>query len=239
MSDSRSRLIVALDVPDRSAALRTVDQLSGHVGCFKIGMELFTREGPRLVEEIRDRGDKIFLDLKFHDIPNTVKGAIRSACRLGVHMITVHASGGPKMLAAAFQQAQSANSPPLLLAVTALTSLSAEEIHILGVTASVEQWVEKLARIAYDSGIRGIVASPKELPMLRRLFPDEVRIVIPGIRPTGSASHDQSRTATPKEAIRAGADYIVVGRSILQASNPIAAADSIVAEIRTELEVDL
>ncbi len=231
MSDSRSCLIAALDVPDRQAALRVIDQLSGHVGCFKIGLELFTREGPRLVEEIRDRGEKVFLDLKLHDIPNTVRGAVRSVCRIGVDMLTVHASGGPEMLSAASQEARSSNSPPLLLAVTALTSLSQEGICELGVAGSLEQWVEKLAQLAYDSGIRGLVASSKELPMLRCKFLDTMQFVIPGIRPSGTDLQDQSRTATPGEAIRNGASYIVVGRPILQAPDPAKAADAIVEEI--------
>ncbi len=232
MSDPRSCLIVALDVPDKPSALNAVEQLSGHVGYFKLGLEIFTREGPRLVEEIRDRGEKIFLDLKLHDIPNTVRGAVRSACRLGVHMLTVHASGGANMLTAASQEAQLSSSPPLLLAVTALTSLSEEEMKNLGVGGSVEQWVTRLAELAYNSGIRGIVASSKELPMLRSKFQNTLQFVIPGIRPAGTALQDQSRTATPAEAIQAGANYIVVGRPILQAPDPIKAADSIVEEIR-------
>ena len=231
MNDPKSRLIVALDVPDRAAALRVVDQLSGHVGFFKVGLEIFTREGPPLVEEIRNRGEKVFLDLKLHDIPNTVRGAVRSACQLGVQMLTIHASGGPAMLSAACEEAQSSGSPPLLLAVTALTSLSIENVRTLGISGSIEDWVERLAILAYDSGIRGIVASTKELPMLRRKFQSDMRLVIPGIRPAGSALQDQSRTATPGEAIRAGADFIVVGRPILQAPNPAMAADSIVADI--------
>jgi orotidine-5'-phosphate decarboxylase len=232
MTDPMSSLIVALDVPDRAAALQAVDKLSGHVGFFKIGLEIFTREGPRLVEEIRDRGEKIFLDLKLHDIPNTVRGAVRSACHLGVQMLTIHASGGPAMLAAACQEAQSFRTPPLLLAVTALTSLSPDDVRSLGIGRSVEEWVETLAALAHSSGIRGIVASTKELPMLRRKFQDEMKLVIPGIRPAGSALQDQSRAATPGEAIRAGADFIVVGRPILQAPDPAKAADSIVADIR-------
>jgi orotidine-5'-phosphate decarboxylase len=231
MNDPRSRLIVALDVPDRTAALTMVEQLSGHVGYFKIGLELFTREGPRFVEEIRDRGEKIFLDLKLHDIPNTVKGAVRSACRLGVHMLTLHASGGEAMLTEANQEAQAFDSPPLLLAVTALTSLSEKELPKIGIGVPVESWVATLADLACKSGIRGIVASSKELPMLRRKFQDAMQFVIPGIRPAGAALQDQSRIATPAEAIRAGASYIVVGRPILQAADPAEAADSIVHEI--------
>jgi orotidine-5'-phosphate decarboxylase len=232
MSDPRSSLIVALDVPDRQAALRAVKQLSGHVGCFKIGLELFAREGPRLVRGIRDHGEKIFLDLKLHDIPNTVRGAVRSACQLGIHMLTLHASGGTSMLSAASEEAHSSNSPPLLLAVTALTSLSENDMQELGVGGSIEQWVERLADVAYRSGIRGIVASGKELPLLRRKFQNSLQIVVPGIRPVGTAQQDQSRTVTPAEAIRAGADYIVIGRPILQAPEPAKAADSILHEIQ-------
>lgn len=232
MNDARLKLIAALDVADRPAALAAVARLSGRVGYFKIGLELFTREGPRLVEEIRDRGEKIFLDLKLHDIPNTVRGAVRSACRLGIHMLTLHAAGGPAMLSAAREEAQASGSPPLLLAVTALTSLSPEDVSMIGVGLSVDQWVEQLADLAYGSGVRGIVASSRELPALRRKFGGAFQFVIPGIRPAGSASQDQSRTATPAEAIRSGADFIVVGRPILQAPDPAAAADAIVEEIR-------
>jgi orotidine-5'-phosphate decarboxylase len=235
MNDARSRLIVALDVPDRFAALGMVNRLSGRVGFFKIGLELFTREGPRLVEEIRGRGERIFLDLKLHDIPNTVRGAVRSASRLGVQMLTLHASGGSNMLAAACQEAESSASPPLLLAVTALTSLSEEEVKKLGVDVSVEQWVEMLASLAQESGIRGLVASSKELPILRAKFGKSMQFVIPGIRPAGAALQDQSRTATPAEAISAGASYIVVGRPVLQAADPARAADGIVEEIRQAL----
>ena len=232
MDKPKSRLIVALDVPDRSAALRCVDILSGRVGYFKLGLEIFTAEGPRLVEEIRDRGERIFLDLKLHDIPNTVVGAVRSACRLGVDMLTVHASGGAAMLRAAVEEAQKSRKPPLILAVTALTSLSVEDVAQLGVEQKIEQWVETLASVAYGAGVRGLVASSRELPMLRKKFGDEMRLVIPGIRPAGAAAQDQSRTATPGEAIRSGAGFIVVGRPILQASDPAAAADAIVEEIR-------
>jgi orotidine-5'-phosphate decarboxylase len=232
MNDPKSRLIVALDVPNRNAAIHAVERLSGHVGLFKVGLEIFTSEGPRLVEEIRGRGEKVFLDLKLHDIPNTVAGAVRSACRLGVQMLTLHASGGPDMLAAACKEAQSSDSPPILLAVTALTSLSEADIHTLGVPDSAEQWVERLAAMAKESGIPGIVSSSKELSMLRRRFGKALQYVVPGIRPAGAALQDQSRTATPGEAIRSGADYIVVGRPILQAADPAKAADEIVQEIR-------
>lgn len=231
MSDPKTRLIVPLDVPNRDAAIQAADRLSGHVGFFKIGLELFTSEGPRLVEEIRGRGEKVFLDLKLHDIPNTVAGAVRSACRLGIQMLTIHASGGPGMLAAACEEAQMSVSPPILLAVTALTSLSEADVNKLGVPGTAEQWVERLATIAKESGIPGIVSSSKELPMLHRRFGNGLQYVIPGIRPAGAALQDQARAATPGEAIRAGANYIVVGRPILQAADPAKAADEIVKEI--------
>lgn len=233
MNDARSRLIVALDVPDRDAALKAVDRLSGHVGVFKVGLEIFTREGTRLVEEIRGRGEKVFLDLKLHDIPNTVRGAVRSACRLDIQMLTVHASGGREMLRAAVEEAQSTTMPPLLLAVTALTSLSDEEIRAIGIAGSAEEWVERLAGVAQHAGMPGIVASTKELPVLHRRFGKALKFVIPGIRPAGAAVQDQARVATPAEAIRNGATYIVVGRPILQAPEPAQAADAIVAEIAT------
>ncbi len=236
MNDIRSKLIVALDVPGRMEAFAAVDQLSGHVGYFKIGLELFTREGPSLVEEIRNRGEKIFLDLKLHDIPNTVRAAVRSACKLGIDMITVHASGGTAMLEASVEEALSADTPPLILAVTALTSLSEEDMLRFGVKGSMEQWVERLARTACDAGIRGIVASAKEIHMLRSKIDTELQLVIPGIRPAGTDRQDQSRTATPYEAIKAGANYIVVGRPILKTKNPVAAADSITEEITLALQ---
>ena len=236
MNDPRSKLIVALDVPGRQAALAAVDELSAHVGYFKIGLELFTSEGPRLVEEIRDRGEKIFLDLKLHDIPNTVRGAVRSACKLGIDMITVHASGGAAMLEAACREAQSSVSPPLVLAVTALTSLSGEDMLHLGVNGTMEQWVERLARTAYNAGIEGIVASAQEVCMLRSKLDSQLQLVIPGIRPAGEDHRDQSRTATPSEAIHAGANYIVVGRPILQARDKAAAADLITEEIAQALQ---
>ena len=232
INDPKSRLIVALDVPDRSAALQYVERLSGRVGFFKLGLEIFTSEGPRLVEEIRDRGERIFLDLKLHDIPNTVAGAVRCACRLGVDMLTVHASGGAAMLRAAVEEAQQAPNPTLILAVTALTSLSDDDVARLGVGHKTEQWVETLAAIAHSAGVRGLVASSREISLLRNKFGNEMQLVIPGMRPAGSATQDQSRTATPGEAIRSGAGYIVVGRPILQAADPAAAADAIVEEIR-------
>ncbi len=235
MSNPRSKLIVALDVGDRFHALDAVKRLSGRVGCFKVGLELFVREGPPLVEDIRSCGESVFLDLKLHDIPNTVTGAVRSACRLGIQMLTLHAAGGRRMLEAALEAAAAAPQPPMLLAVTALTSLSQEDVSSIGVPLSPVAWVEKLALLAVKAGIAGIVASPLELPALRSTLGPGVKLVIPGIRPGGSPAQDQSRTAKPGDAIRAGADYLVVGRPILQAPDPAGAADHIVAEIAREL----
>lgn len=236
MKDARSRLIVALDVPDRAAALAAVGRLSGHVGCFKLGLEIFVREGPRLVEEIRNRGEQIFLDLKLHDIPNTVAGAVRSAGRLGIQMLTLHAAGGPRMIEAAVEAAAGAEKPPMLLAVTALTSLTEADGARVGIGESLSSWAERLATLAYDAGIRGLVTSPLELPRLRARLGAGVKFVIPGIRPSGAASQDQSRIARPAEAIRAGADFLVVGRPVLQDADPAAAADRIVAEVASALE---
>jgi len=235
-SDARSRLILALDVPDRSAAMSRVRALCGHVGYFKVGLEIFVREGPRIVEEIAGLGERVFLDLKLHDIPNTVAGAVRSACRLGVHMLTIHASGGSEMMKAARSAADSSPSPPLLLAVTALTSISPGEAGLIGVQAPLNLWVQNLAELAHRSGIQGVVASPLELPDLRNRFGNRLRTVIPGIRPAGTASDDQARMATPANAIRWGADFLVVGRPILQAPEPAEAADRIVAEIASALD---
>ncbi len=235
MSEARSRLIVALDVPDRDAALAAVGRLAGHVGCFKLGLEIFTSEGPSLVREIVERGERVFLDLKLHDIPNTVAGAVRSACRLGVDMLTLHAAGGHKMLEAALKAAQSAPKPPLLLAVTALTSLSAEDALSIGIRDPIGNWAEQLAGLALQAGIPGIVASSREVPGLRSRFGGRLKLVVPGIRPAGAATQDQARTATPGEAIRAGADFLVVGRPSLQAGEPPLAADQIVAELASGL----
>lgn len=235
--NARSRLIVALDVSDRSEALRLVKQLHRRVGLFKVGLELFTAEGPGLIREIRHRGEKIFLDLKLHDIPNTVAGAVRSAARLEVEMLSVHASGGRAMLQRASRSLEDIDSPPLLLAVTALTSLSPEDVRGLGIAGEVEEWVDRLAEMAIGAGIRGLVCSPLDATRLRRIYGPRIRIITPGVRPTGGQAQDQSRTATPLQAIQTGADYLVVGRPILQAPDPAAAAEKIVDEIEAAISV--
>jgi len=231
MNRSRSRLIVALDVPCREEALAIVSRLSGHVGLFKVGLELYVREGPRLVSELLASGAEVFLDLKLHDIPNTVAGAVRSAARLGVRMLTVHASGGTAMLEAARAAAETSTCPPLLLAVTVLTSISPHDARQIGMEMPLDQWVEQLGRTARDAGLRGLVSSPLELARLRKAFGPDMQLVAPGIRPAGADMQDQARASTPGAAIRSGADFLVVGRPILQAPDPAAAADDIVAEI--------
>ena len=235
MNDARSRLIVALDLPGRAEAMDAVERLAGRVGYFKVGLEIFVREGPGLVLEVLRRGERVFLDLKLHDIPNTVAGAVRSAGRLGVHMLTLHASGGRRMLEAARDAAASMPSPPMLLAVTALTSLSEDEIRSIGVADAVEAWVRRLAGIACGAGLTGLVASPLEVAGLRRQYGDKLKIVTPGIRPAGAEAQDQTRTAEPGQAILAGADYLVVGRPILRAPDPGAAADLIVGQMENAL----
>jgi orotidine-5'-phosphate decarboxylase len=228
------RLIVALDFPDARAALALVDRLEGAASWFKVGLELYISEGNSLVAELQRRGFSIFLDLKLHDIPNTVASAVRAAGRLGINMLTVHASGGPEMLAAAVEAAADG---PDLLAVTVLTSIDAAQLNATGVRLSPAEQVDKLATMAFATGIRGFVCSPMEVASLRRQFGPKPLLVIPGIRPKGSDAGDQRRMATPAEAIAAGASYLVVGRPISRATDPAAAARSIAAEMQTAMSL--
>ena len=232
---AEERLLVALDVEGLADADRLLDRLAGLVGACKIGAQLFTAAGPAAVEHARKRGFRVFLDLKFHDIPNTVAGAVRAATRLGVRMLTVHASGGVTMMraAAAAAAAEGPGVPrPLCLGVTVLTSLDRAELQRdLGLARSVEAHVLHLAERARAAGLDGCVASPREIRALRNLLPPSWVIVTPGVRPAGGAADDQARTATPAAAIAAGADYLVVGRSITGAPDPAAAAQAILAEI--------
>ena len=232
---AEERLLVALDVEGLADADRLLDRLAGLVGACKIGAQLFTAAGPAAVEHARKRGFRVFLDLKFHDIPNTVAGAVRAATRLGVRMLTVHASGGVTMMraAAAAAAAEGPGVPrPLCLGVTVLTSLDRAELQRdLGLARSVEAHVLHLAELARAAGLDGCVASPREIRALRNLLPPSWVIVTPGVRPAGGAADDQARTATPAAAIAAGADYLVVGRSITGAPDPAAAAQAILAEI--------
>ncbi len=224
----RERLIVALDFPTAAEALRTVEQLSSEVGIFKIGLQLYTAEGPAIVRAVMKTGAKVFLDLKLCDIPNTVTGAVAAAASLGAQMLTVHLSGGRAMLEAA-AAAKTANL--LLLGVTVLTSANEETLREVGIDSSVEKQVQRLADLAAAAGMDGVVASPHEIKMLRARFGDKLKIVTPGVRPGWSEPGDQKRFSTPKEALQNGADYLVIGRPITANSNPREAAQKILAEI--------
>jgi orotidine-5'-phosphate decarboxylase len=234
---TRDRLIVALDLPSGNAATRMAEILQGHVGMFKVGSELFTAEGPVPVRYLITTGHKVFLDLKFHDIPNTVRAAAREAAELGVSMVNVHASGGRKMMQAALEGARSAgtvagnDARPKVLAVTILTSLEVHDLEELGISGTPVEAVTRLARLAQSAGLDGVVASPREIAALRQACGPNFLIVTPGIRPASAAANDQARIATPASAIAAGADYLVVGRPITGAPDPAAAADAIVAEM--------
>lgn len=231
------RLCVALDVSTRAEAVSSVRRLRGSVGVFKIGLELFASEGPSLVDELCRDGVQIFLDLKLHDIPNTVAGAARALTRLGTTMFNVHAFGGTPMMAAAVQaaveeSARAGRKRPLVLAVTILTSIDASLYarELLG-SASVEQMTVHLAELARSSGIDGVVASAREVSSIKQACGQDFLVVTPGIRPAGADVADQRRVTTPSEAIRSGSDILVVGRPILAATDPQAAAAAIVKEI--------
>ncbi|MBS1806104.1 MAG: orotidine-5'-phosphate decarboxylase [Acidobacteria bacterium] len=228
---ARERLIVALDVPDAEAAVRLVQQLDDTCTWFKVGLELYVAAGPAIVEKIAGSGKNVFLDLKLHDIPNTVAGAVRSAAKLGARMLTLHASGGPAMLSAAKNEITGLSNPPELLAVTVLTSMDAGQLHATGVGRLPSSQVELLAKMGMEAGIRGFVCSPQEVAQLRALTGSEGVLVIPGIRPAGAAVGDQKRIAGPGEALRLGASYLVVGRPITQAPNPAEAAKEILGDI--------
>jgi orotidine-5'-phosphate decarboxylase len=238
---AKEKIIVALDVPSADAALRAAQKLHGHVGLFKVGKEVFTAEGPAVVRRLVAEGNRVFLDLKFHDIPNTVRAAAHQAALLGASLITIHAAGGRKMIAAAGEGVRVAaketggSQPTKVLAVTALTSLSAEDLAEVGFQGSPEEVVVRLARLAKSAGADGVIASPREISAIREACGPDFLIVTPGIRPATGSSDDQARTATPASAIRAGADYLVIGRPITGATDPAAAADAIAAEMELGL----
>lgn len=226
-------IIVALDVDTTDAALALCRNLHGKVGAWKIGLELVNSAGFDIFDRLRDAGaGRIFYDAKFHDIPNTVAGAVRAAAKRGVWMVNVHASGGAAMLAAARDAASDVDQPPLLIAVTVLTSISDQAFRDeLRGNGTVGEQALHLARLAQSTGCDGVVCSPQEVDSIRLACGDGFATVVPGVRPAGSATHDQARVATPAQAIRSGARYLVVGRAITGAQDPAAAADSIAAEI--------
>ncbi len=230
-TDPRDRLIVALDFPDAAGALELVDRLGDEVHRYKIGLELFTAEGPPVVREVLSRGKGVFLDLKLHDIPNTVAGAVRSASHLGVDLLTLHVEGGPEMLRAAAAARDAAGRRLRLLGVTVLTSLTGAEFPQVYRDPDPARRVLAFARAAMEAGLDGVVASPVELPALRVALPDTFLKVIPGIRFAGAGVHDQARTATPAAALSAGATHLVVGRTITAAADRVEAARAVLVDM--------
>lgn len=230
-NNNNARVIVALDYPDADSALALAGRLSPGECKLKVGKELFTTAGPDLVRKLAERGYDVFLDLKFHDIPNTVAAACRAAAGLGVWMLNVHASGGRKMMEAAKEAIAQSEHKPLLIAVTVLTSMDEAGLRETGVAASPVDQVMHLARLTQQCGLDGVVCSAQEASMLRTELGGNFKLVTPGIRSAGSATGDQSRILTPARAVQAGADYLVIGRPITQAVDPVAALHSIQAEI--------
>lgn len=225
-------IIVALDVPTPERAVELARSVAPHVGAFKIGKELFVSAGPEIVRQLRATGAQVFLDLKFHDIPNTVAKAVAAATRLDVQLLTIHTSGGSEMMAAAERAAQETaaalgRTPPLVLGVTVLTSMDASALAELGVQSDVPSQVQRLALLAQRSGLRGLVCSPLELSMLRRVLPSEMTLVTPGIRTGADKADDQKRTLSARDAMAAGASWLVIGRPIYAAADPAGAARAI------------
>ncbi|MBM6779139.1 orotidine-5'-phosphate decarboxylase [Collinsella tanakaei] len=232
-TDARERVIVAIDC-GRERALELADALSGHACWLKVGMTLFYAEGPAIVREIRERGFKVFLDLKLHDIPHQVRGAAEAAASTGADLLTVHGLGAGPMMAAAVEGAAAAagdGERAKVIAVTVLTSMDQQALDSIGVDAPVADEADRLARLARDNGIDGVVCSPQEATRMRELLGEDALIVTPGVRPAGAALGDQSRVATPAAAIAGGASHIVVGRPITSADDPVAAFEAIVAEL--------
>jgi len=228
----RNPIIAALDVPTAEQALKLAGLVAPAVGAFKIGSELFTTAGPDIVKKIRATGASVFLDLKFHDIPNTVAKSVAAAVQLDVQLITVHTSGGFDMLKAAEQAAEEAawkmgRTPPIVLGVTVLTSLDTAALREIGLDVNVEYQVRRLATVAIRAGLRGLVCSPQEVVKLRQFVPPAMQLVTPGIRTGAEKADDQKRTLTPKEAVLAGANWLVIGRPIYAAENPRQAAEKI------------
>jgi orotidine-5'-phosphate decarboxylase len=228
-SPAKEKIIVALDTPDSTSALRIADDLQDAVSWVKVGLQLFTAEGPWVIKALRERRLRVFLDLKLHDIPNTAREAVRSAARLGCEMATIHLSGGSAMALGAVDGAK--GSSLLVLGVTVLTSLDGDELRAVGISRAPEEQVLDLAALGMRCGVRGVVCSPREISSLRSRFGDSLIIVTPGVRPTESSTDDQKRVSTPADAVRAGANYLVIGRPITGAKSPRDAALRIADEI--------
>jgi orotidine-5'-phosphate decarboxylase len=225
---TKEKIIVALDVANRERALQLVEQLHDQISFFKIGLQLYTAEGPGIVRDVLSIGARVWLDLKLYDIPNTVARAVESANHLGVHMLTIHLSGGSEMVRAA---TSASGKDILLLGVTVLTSSTRETLQEIGVSATVDDQVLRLAKLGVDAGIDGVVASPHEIKMLRAQFGNKIKIAVQGIRPTWAEPGDQKRFMTPREALGAGADYIGIGRPITAHAQPRQAVAKILEEL--------
>ena len=236
-ASARERLVLALDVDDFKSAEELVDKLKDYVGVFKIGSQLFTAEGTKVIDMVNKKGGKVFLDLKFHDIPNTVKGAAESATKLGVYMFNIHTSGGYEMMKAAADATRETSiklgiKKPFVLGVTVLTSINQEVLKKeIGVNKNVKEHVVHLAKLAKSAGLDGVVASAQEIKEIRASCGNDFIILTPGIRPAGEELNDQKRVMTPKQALEKGADFLVVGRPIRNAKNPVKAAQDILKEM--------
>src|ERR1700737_2957636 len=228
MTNAADKIIVALDVPTKKEALGLVGQLRGQISFFKIGLQLYTAEGPEIVRAVLATGAKVFLDLKLHDIPNTVARAVESASNLGVQMLTIHLSGGSAMIRAAVAARKRGMS---ILGVTVLTSATQETLDEIGIEEQLDRHVSRLGNLGVAAGIDGLVASPFEARFLRSELGDKIKIVVPGVRPSWSEPGDQKRAMTPREALEAGADYLVIGRPITAHKNPLEAVERILGEL--------
>ena len=226
-----AKLITALDVPTAELALQRVDQLRPAVDFFKIGLELYCAAGAPVVRAVAERGCNIFLDLKLHDIPRTVANAVKTAAIPGVDLLSIHAQGGRAMISAAAEAAHSLPHHPKILAITILTSLEQADLSMMGVTRQIEAQTAALAMMAVGAGADGVVCSPREVATLKSILPEGTLLVTPGVRPAGASLGDQKRVATPGDAVRNGSTHLVVGRPILQAEDPVAAAKAILAEM--------
>jgi len=230
MTEKTDKIIVALDVATKKEALVLVEQLRDQISFFKIGLQLYTAEGPEIVRAVLATGAKVFLDLKLHDIPNTVARAVESATRLGAQMLTIHLSGGPEMIRAAVTARKNSLS---ILGVTVLTSADEKALREIGISDKIDNQVLRLAKLGVETGIDGLVASPHEVKILRQEFVSKVKIVTPGVRPNWAEAGDQKRVMTPREALDAGADYLVIGRPVIADPNPRRALTKILDELES------